>query len=79
LLGDSAFSKTPKGKNIVSKAPSDFVDQFQDLEELYQELLALRLRVHRAERVSVERVTGGPKPKTTHLTRRKPQRGKRSK
>jgi hypothetical protein len=63
----------------VSKVPNDFGDKFQDLKGLYQELLALRLRVHQAERISAERVTVGPKAKTTGTARRKPQRGKPSK
>jgi hypothetical protein len=68
-----------EARKTVSKAPHDFVDQLQDLEELYQELLALRMRVHQAERVVAKRVTVGLKPKATHPTRRKPMRGKRSK
>jgi hypothetical protein len=63
----------------VSKTPNDFADQLQDLEQLYQELLALPLRVRRAERISVERVTVGQTPKTNSFNWRKPNRGRRSK
>ena len=63
----------------MSKAPHDFVDPLQDLEELYKELLALRMRVHQAERVGAKRGAVGLKPKATDPTQRKPVRGKRSK
>jgi hypothetical protein len=36
----------------VSKTPNDIVDQFKNLQILYQELLALRSRVRQAERVA---------------------------
>ena len=45
----------------VSKTSKDLIYQFQDLEELYQELLALRIRVHRAERANPKHADVGPK------------------
>ena len=62
----------------VSKTPDDFVNQFQDLEELYQELLALRMRVRQAERANEKRTNIGPKTKTGHPSRRKQLAGKRA-
>jgi hypothetical protein len=60
--------------NTVSKTPHGFVDQFQDLEELYQELLAIRMRVRQAEK----RANVGPKTKTSNPARRKQMAGKRA-
>jgi hypothetical protein len=57
----------------VSKTSNDFVDQLQDLEELYQELLALRMRVRRAERAKEKRASVGPKTKTSNPAGRKQQ------
>ena len=62
----------------MSKTPHDFVDHFQDLEELYQELLALRMRVRRAERANEKRANIGPKTKTTSPGRRKQLTHKRA-
>jgi hypothetical protein len=45
--------------------------QFQNLEELYQELLALRIRVRQAERANARRTDVGPKTKTGNPARRK--------
>jgi hypothetical protein len=47
----------------MAKTPNDLVDQFQDLEELYQELLALRMRVRQAERANENRANVSPKKK----------------
>jgi hypothetical protein len=55
----------------VSKTQRDIIDRFQDLEELYQELLALRMRVRRAERANEKRANIGPKTKTSNPGRRK--------
>ena len=62
----------------MSKTPHDFVNQFQDLEELYQELLALRMRVRRAERANEKRAKIGPKTKTPNPGRRKQLTHKRA-
>jgi TolB-like protein len=43
----------------------------EHLEELHQELLALRIRVHRAERANAKHADVGPKTKTSNPTRRK--------
>jgi hypothetical protein len=56
----------------VSKTPKHFTDQFQELDELYQELLELRLEVRRAERVAAQRGNVDPKDKR-NPTRRKPK------
>jgi hypothetical protein len=56
---------------IVSKTPDDLMYQFQNLEELYQELLALRIRVRQAERANARRTDVGPKTKTGNPARRK--------
>jgi hypothetical protein len=55
----------------VSKTPNDLIYQIQDLEELYQELLALRIRVRQAERANAKRADVGPKTKTSNPSRRK--------
>jgi hypothetical protein len=47
----------------VSKLPNDIADQFQTLEESYQELQALRLRVRRAERANAKTIDVAPKAK----------------
>ena len=62
----------------VSKTPNDVIYQFRDLEELYQELLALRIRVRQAERASAKRADVGPKTKTSNLARRKQLAHKRA-
>jgi hypothetical protein len=63
---------------IVSKTPDDLMHQFQNLEELYQELLALRIRVRQAERANARRTEVGPKTKTGNLARRKQLAHKRA-
>jgi hypothetical protein len=55
----------------VSKTPNDLIYQFQHLEELYQELLALRIRVRQAERATAKRADISPKTKTSNPSRRK--------
>jgi hypothetical protein len=55
----------------VSKTPNDLMYQIQDLEELYQELLALRIRVRQAERANAKRADVGPKTKASNPSRRK--------
>jgi hypothetical protein len=62
----------------VSKTPNDFVDQLQDLEELYQELLALRMRVRRAERANEKYANVGPKTKASNPAGRKQLADKRA-
>ena len=62
----------------VSKTPNDLIDQFQDLEELYQELLALRTRVRQAECANARRADVGPKTKTSNPARRKQLAHKRA-
>jgi hypothetical protein len=61
----------------VSKTPDDLMYQFQNLEELYQELLALRIRVRQAERANARRTDVGPKTKTGNPARRKQPAHKR--
>jgi hypothetical protein len=54
-----------------------FTDQFRELEELFQELLELRVRVRRAERAAAKRTdvdSNGSSP-----IRKKPQGRKRAK
>jgi hypothetical protein len=76
----SVFAARPKNGSrklataelaTVSKTPNDVIYQFQNLEELYQELLALRIRVRQAERATAKRADVGPKTKTSNPTRRK--------
>jgi hypothetical protein len=56
LVSRPGFSKDgQKAMTAVQKTQHDIVDRFQDLEELYQELLALRMRVRRAERANEKR------------------------
>ena len=62
----------------VSKTPNDLIYQFQDLEELYQELLALRIRVRQAERANARRTDVGPKTKIGNPARRKQLAHKRA-
>jgi hypothetical protein len=62
----------------VSKTPNELIYQFQDLEELYQELLALRIRVRQAERSNARRTDVGPKTKTGNPARRKQLAHKRA-
>ena len=62
----------------VSKTPNDVIYQFQDLEELYQELLALRIRVRQAELASAKRADVGSKTKTSNPARRKQLAHKRA-
>ena len=62
----------------VSKTPNDLIYQFQDLEELYQELLALRTRVRQAERANARRTDVGPKTRTGNPARRKQLAHKRA-
>jgi hypothetical protein len=62
----------------VSKTPDDLMHQFQNLEELYQELLALRIRVRQAERANARRTDVGPKTKTGNPARRKQLAHKRT-
>ena len=62
----------------MSKTPNDLVDQSQHLEELYQELLALRMRVRQAERANEKRANVGPKTKTSNPARRKQLADKRA-
>jgi hypothetical protein len=47
----------------VSKTPNHVVDQFQTLEESYQELKMLRLRVHQAEQANEKAIDVTPKAK----------------
>jgi hypothetical protein len=69
--GLAVFPNCSKASKTVSKTPHDFFDQFQLLEELYQELLALRVRVRRAERAREKRANVDPKSKAGHRTGRK--------
>jgi hypothetical protein len=62
----------------VSKTPNDLVDQLQDLEELYHELLALRMRVSRAERANEKYANVGPKTKASNPAGRKQPADKRA-
>ena len=62
----------------VSKTPNELIYQFQDLEELYQELLALRIRVRQAERANAKRADVGPKTKASNPARRKQLAQKRA-
>jgi hypothetical protein len=62
----------------VPKTPNDLVDQFQDLEELYQELLALRMRHRRAERANENRANVSPKTKAGNPAGRKQLADKRA-
>ena len=62
----------------VSKTPNDVIYQFRDLEELYQELLALRIRVRQAERASTKRADVGSKTRTGTPARRKQPAHKRA-
>ena len=55
----------------MSKTPNELGDQFQHLEELYQELLALRMRVRKAERTKEKRANVDPKTKIANPARRK--------
>ena len=62
----------------VSKTPNELIYQFRDLEVLYQELLALRIRVRQAERANAKRADVGPKTKTSNPARRKQLAQKRA-
>jgi hypothetical protein len=71
LRRGSASSRNSWARVTVSKSQNDFVDQLQELEDLYQELLALRVRVHRAERATKKPARRPPKTRTGHPMRRK--------
>jgi hypothetical protein len=79
LVFTAGFSKgRSTATTTVSKKPNDLVHQFQDLEELYQELLALRIRVRKAERANEKRVNISPNTKTGNPARRKQLAHKRA-
>jgi hypothetical protein len=66
LLRGSGFLRRSKATTKVSKTPSNFFEQSQDLRELYQELFALRSRVRRAERASEKRANVDPNKKANN-------------
>jgi hypothetical protein len=78
LLGGWSLTDTKLVPTQVSKTPNDFVDQLQDLEELYQELLALRMRVRRAEHANEKYANVGPKTKASSSAGRKQLADKRA-
>jgi len=59
----------------VGKTPQDFVHQSRQLDELFQELLELRMRVRQAERAARERPDINPDGSSP----KKPQGRKRGK
>ena len=77
-LAASLFSKQQQEEQKVPKEPMDLVDQFRELEELYETLLELRIRVRRAERAAAERANVDPKSQKVSPTRRKPNGHKRA-
>jgi hypothetical protein len=77
-FGGRSFRDTKPVPTQVSKTPNDFVDQLQDLEELYQELLALRMRVRRAERANEKYANVGPNTKISNPAGRKQLADKRA-
>jgi hypothetical protein len=78
LLSGSASPRKPGATATVSKTENDFVDQLQELEDLYLELLALRMRVHRAERVTQNPAYRHPKTRAGHPVQRKQSASKRA-
>jgi hypothetical protein len=76
-LAASLFSKQQQEQQ-VPKEPMDLVDQFRELEELFEALLELRIRVRRAERAAAEPANVYPKSKKVSPTWRKPNGHKRA-
>jgi hypothetical protein len=70
-MGGWSLTDTKLVPTQVPKTPNDLVDQLQDLEELYQELLALRMRVRQAERANENRANVSPKTKAGNPAGRK--------
>ena len=65
-------------RSSVPETPNDLVHQFQDLEELYQELFALRMRVRRAECANENRANISLKTKAGSPAGRKQLADKRA-